>query len=55
VKPQHDNSAVELRFDLIFNIAGADQDPTEIAGKSGAFSTPHAYGNGTAQCGHVQP
>jgi hypothetical protein len=55
VEPEHDGPTVELRFDLVLNILGADQDATEIAGQTGSLAAPHANWDGSTQGSDVEP
>ena len=52
---QRDRLAVELGFELVFDIRGGHQDPAEIARRPAALAAPYALDHHSAQGGHRQP
>jgi len=44
VEVKDDGCPIQLRLDLILNIAGADQYTAEITGHTASIATPHANG-----------
>ena len=45
---QGDPLLIEVRFDLVLDVAFGNDDATKVAGRPATFTTPHSHGSGTA-------